>query len=150
MGACAAAGVGMAFHVVCSHLGDSPRRSGRNQFASFLKQPEMDGKLDVLPQSNVFTAFLKSTPSSSTPAVQDQGASWEQHEITKADKPLPGAKPVVVLFGSEYGYAKEVASQLCAALKTAGYWWGLPWVVVKAASLSRAIAMRGPLCPPNT
>lgn len=34
----------------------------------------------------------------------------------------PTAKPVTVLFGTEYGFSKEVAEKACEEVKEAGYW----------------------------
>lgn len=39
------------------------------------------------------------------------------------EQPPPGRKPVAVLFGTEYGFSKEIAEKAAARLKeTKAYW----------------------------
>lgn len=39
-------------------------------------------------------------------------------------RPTPDHKPVLVMYGTEYGFSKEIAEKLCSSLaKQSGLWW---------------------------
>ncbi len=82
------------------------------QFDSFLKVKAFE------PDSKVFSTFLKSAvpgnTSSSAPAPK---ATAAEEEV-----PLDRAR-VAVMYGTEYGFAKEIAEKLCAQLKASDAYW---------------------------
>lgn len=42
---------------------------------------------------------------------------------TELERPPPGSKPVAVLYGTEYGFSKEIAEKAAAQLKETGTYW---------------------------
>ena len=46
-----------------------------------------------------------------------------QEEASHVERPLPDSKPVAVLFGTEYGFSKEIAEKAAAQLKESGKYW---------------------------
>ncbi len=51
----------------------------------------------------------------------DSAAAGEQ--ATDVERPPPDSKPVAVLFGTEYGFSKEIAEKAAAQLKESGKYW---------------------------
>ena len=41
----------------------------------------------------------------------------------ESERPPPDSKPVAVLFGTEYGFSKEIAEKAAAQLKEGGKYW---------------------------
>ena len=39
------------------------------------------------------------------------------------ERPPPDSRPVAVLFGTEYGFSKEIAEKAAAQLKESGKYW---------------------------
>ena len=88
------------------------------------------------PAATSFDAYLKDRSVGAKPAQQQPKfaptsfeAYLRQPAPAAAAGAAPGvaaapptAKPLTVLFGTEYGFSKEVAEKACEALKEAGYW----------------------------
>ncbi len=51
----------------------------------------------------------------------DSAANKEQ--ASQAERPPPDSKPVAVLFGTEFGFSKEIAEKAAALLKESGKYW---------------------------
>ena len=59
---------------------------------------------------------------SDQPESAETGAS-EQHIAEAEERAPPDSKPVAVLFGTEYGFSKEIAEKLSARLRDNGKYW---------------------------
>lgn len=59
---------------------------------------------------------------SDQPQAAGTGAS-EQQSTEAAERPPPDSKPVAVLFGTEYGFSREIAEKLSARLRGSGKYW---------------------------
>ncbi len=66
--------------------------------------------------STSFEAYLRQ------PAPAAAAGAAPAAAATAGSAAPPAAKPVTVLFGTEYGFSKEVAEKAGEALKEAGYW----------------------------
>ena len=54
---------------------------------------------------------------------EDAEVAAPEDVSTGEEQPPPGSKPVAVLFGTEYGFSKEIAEKAAARLKeTKAYW----------------------------
>ncbi|WIA38912.1 hypothetical protein OEZ86_005065 [Tetradesmus obliquus] len=89
--------------------------TGGTTFESFLReQPEQ-------PASTDFASFLRNTTTSSSSA---QPAGKQQQAASKPVEVIPEtAVPVLVLYGTEYGFAREIAEKLSQQLKDSGRFW---------------------------
>ena len=56
------------------------------------------------------------------PQSAKTGAS-EQHSAEAEERVPPNSKPVAVLFGTEYGFSKEIAKKLSARLRETSKYW---------------------------
>jgi sulfite reductase (NADPH) flavoprotein alpha-component len=83
-------------------------------FESFLReQPEQPGSTD-------FASFLRNRNSSAQPAGNQQ----QQQAASKPVEVIPEtAVPVLVMYGTEYGFAREIAEKLSQQLKDSGKFW---------------------------
>ena len=59
---------------------------------------------------------------SDQPQAAGTGASEQQSAEAEQHAP-PDSKPVVVLFGTEYGFSKEIAEKLSARLRDSSKYW---------------------------
>ncbi len=66
-----------------------------------------------------FNTFLRSSGARAQPAAKPQ----QQAKAEAEPKPEPGMKPVVVLYGTEFGFSKEIAQKLCSQLRSTGLFW---------------------------
>ena len=67
-----------------------------------------------------FGAFLKRRGPAADAAVAPPASAEERHPLT------PDSVVVTVLFGTEFGFSKEIAEKLADALRDAPpYWWTL-------------------------
>lgn len=82
-----------------------------NSFESFLK-------VDTTAQHREtdFESFLKALPSS---APRGAGAA----QAASAPQATGDHIPVCVLYGTEFGFSKEIGEKLCAKLKETGPYW---------------------------
>lgn len=88
------------------------RAASATSFAAFLHvQPDE-------PSSTDFASFLKDRNSGAQEASAQDAASSAQAEQIPED-----AVPIVVMYGTEYGFAKEIAEKLCQQLKENGKYW---------------------------
>ena len=75
----------------------------------------------VEPDPAVFSTWLKSSGAAPSAAVVDAAGDDEEEE----ESPLDAVR-VLVMYGTEYGFSKEIAEKLCARLKESGgggaYW----------------------------
>jgi sulfite reductase (NADPH) flavoprotein alpha-component len=92
----------------------APQSTGGTTFESFLrKQPEQPGSTD-------FASFLRNRSSSTQPAGNQQ----QQQAASKPVEHIPEtAVPVLVMYGTEYGFAREIAEKLSQQLKDSGKFW---------------------------
>jgi sulfite reductase (NADPH) flavoprotein alpha-component len=88
-------------------------------FESFLKvQP-----VQAQPAATDFLSFLKDAGISSGSA-QGAGATSSQQEAAAEVEAIPeDSCPVLVLYGTEYGFAREIAEKLSQQLKDTGKFW---------------------------
>ena len=59
---------------------------------------------------------------SDQPQAARTGAS-EQQSAEAEERTPPDSKPVAVLFGTEYGFSREIAEKLSARLRDTGKYW---------------------------
>ena len=59
---------------------------------------------------------------SDEPQAANTGAS-EEPSTEIEEQPPADSKPVAVLFGTEYGFSKEIAEKLSARLRDIGKYW---------------------------
>ncbi|KAF6255613.1 hypothetical protein COO60DRAFT_195932 [Scenedesmus sp. NREL 46B-D3] len=87
-------------------------------FESFLReQPEQ-------PASTDFASFLRNRSSSAQPAGNHHHQQQQQQAASKPVEHVPEtAVPVLVLYGTEYGFAREIAEKLSQQLKESGKFW---------------------------
>eukprot|EP00878_Enallax_costatus_P020855 GHUV01022062.1.p1 GENE.GHUV01022062.1~~GHUV01022062.1.p1 ORF type:complete len:138 (+),score=26.62 GHUV01022062.1:243-656(+) len=87
-------------------------KASATSFAAFLHvQPEE-------PCSTDFASFLKDRSSGA-----QQGAQQTANNSTLAEQIPLDAVPVTVIYGTEYGFAREIAEKLCQQLKDTGKFW---------------------------
>ena len=91
-----------------------------NSFVAYLKDRSVGVQPAAPPQKKYaptsFDAYLKQAD----PAAHAAPAAAAAAAAGPAAP--PEAKPLTVLYGTEYGFSKEVAEKACSALKGAGYW----------------------------
>ena len=89
-------------------------------FEAYLKRQAPNPCATVAHAATSFEAYLKAAP-----ANGDTGsaAASAQPAQQKAAPPPPGSKPVTVLYGTEYGFSKEVAESACERLGAGGEFW---------------------------
>ena len=56
------------------------------------------------------------------PHAAETGAS-EQPSAEAEERAPPDSRPVAVLFGTEYGFSKEIAEKLSARLRDSSKYW---------------------------
>jgi sulfite reductase (NADPH) flavoprotein alpha-component len=83
-------------------------------FESFLRdQP-------VQPSSTDFASFLRS----SGPVQQEQQQQQQHQQAHHQTEAVPeDAVPVLVIYGTEYGFAREISEKLAQQLKDTGSFW---------------------------
>jgi len=87
-------------------------------FASFLKVQPVAAE----PCSTDFASFLKDGGNSSTAAAGNEAVSTQQQ--AEPSEVIPeDTVPVLVLYGTEYGFAREIAEKLSQQLKDSGRFW---------------------------
>lgn len=88
------------------------KTTSATSFAAFLHvQPEE-------PSSTDFASFLKDRNSGA-----QQSSGQDATESAQSEQIPEDAVSVVVIFGTEYGFAKEIAEKLCQQLKDTGSYW---------------------------
>jgi sulfite reductase (NADPH) flavoprotein alpha-component len=87
------------------------KRVAVTQFAAFLKSTPAE------PDSCDFSSFLKSASNATGTHGDAQPEAPPAEEV-----PLDRAR-VLVVFGTEYGFSKEIAEKLCAQLKEGSKCW---------------------------
>ena len=68
-----------------------------------------------------FEAYLRQAVPS--PSLTGDGVMAESFEEEEENVPPPGAKVVTVLYGTEFGFSREVAETVCDELKSTGVFW---------------------------
>lgn len=68
-----------------------------------------------------FDSFLLSKKSAFRPPAPPSVKSHATHNLNPG--PTADMKPVTVLYGTEYGFSKEIAEMLCRQLQAAGKLW---------------------------
>lgn len=89
-------------------------------FDAYLKDRSVGAKPAQQPPKfapTSFEAYLRQPAPAAT-----AGAAPAAAAAAPGSAAPPTAKPLTVLFGTEYGFSKEVAEKACEALKEAGYW----------------------------
>lgn len=88
-------------------------------FESFLKvQP-----VQAQPAATDFLSFLKDAGISSGSAHGGGTSSSQQESAAEVEAVPEDACPVLVLYGTEYGFAREIAEKLSQQLKDTGNFW---------------------------
>jgi sulfite reductase (NADPH) flavoprotein alpha-component len=92
-------------------------------FESFLKvQPATPAAAE--PCATDFLSFLKDGGNSISSNNAAAAAGGSAQEAAAAGEVVPeGAVPVLVLYGTEYGFAREIAEKLSSQLKESGRFW---------------------------
>lgn len=89
-------------------------------FDAYLKNREVGKKAPQMAKpkfaATSFEAYLRQPAPTAASTAAAAGAA------ARGPAAPPDAKPITVLFGTEYGFSKEVAEKACEALKGAGYW----------------------------
>jgi hypothetical protein len=105
----------------------SERGKVSGPFETFLKQAEEDDEQeDDDPRNPLdFNSFLKTAlPAHKASKANGQAVVQPQAQKPKAAAgPLPHQARVLVMFGTEYGFSKEIAEKLCDKLREAGAYW---------------------------
>lgn len=101
---------------------DKPRPAAN--FSAFLKRPEQAQK--PVRQAASFSSFLRKQPGQAEPAAAAATESPTDAEAVTEAGPGPEQKPVTVLYGTEYGFSKEIAEKLLGKLKEGGTLWCAP------------------------
>ena len=75
-------------------------------------------------QAASFSSFLRKQPNQARaqPAAAAAPANADGHAAADAG-PALGQKPVAVLYGTEYGFSKEIAEKLVGKLTECGEFW---------------------------
>ncbi|KAG2499912.1 hypothetical protein HYH03_002200 [Edaphochlamys debaryana] len=103
-----------------------------------------------------FDSFLKGPRAGAKAAPASQAPAAAQ--APKEAGPSPDMKPVLVMYGTEYGFSKEIAEKLCGMLRTAGAFWpqlvdmaehGEGYDFSKAQALLVACSTQGDGVPPT-
>jgi sulfite reductase (NADPH) flavoprotein alpha-component len=106
-------------------------------FDSFLRAPVPE--VAAQSQATSFDAFLKTQPVASSTASTDFASFLRQlpngtpaqagpvlppaAAVPGVDVPLPNSAPVLVMYGTEYGFSQEIAEKLCQKLKETARFW---------------------------
>ncbi|GFR40974.1 hypothetical protein Agub_g1639 [Astrephomene gubernaculifera] len=139
-----AAGVPVAWYLLSRRR---PADDERTDFDGFLKVVEPVGSTGGQPEpgrsSGTIDAFFKDageqvdtrnpldfnsfllSNASSAPAKSGQKPSGAKQPASAPERKGPSAdmKPVLVLYGTEYGFSKEIAEKLCSMLSACGGVW---------------------------
>lgn len=119
----AAAGAAGALWLVrrASAADAAPAGRTATSFDAYLKDRSV-GAAKAAPTyaATSFEAYLRQPDPAAAAAAVDAPAAGERAAAAAAAP--PDAKPLTVLYGTEYGFSKEVAEKACEALKAAGYW----------------------------
>lgn len=95
-------------------------------FDTFLKVEPEDSDDDDDPRDPVdFNSFLK-TALKATPAGGSKAAAaaaGSSDSAAASSGPKPEHARVLVMFGTEYGFSKEIAEKLCAKLRQTDKYW---------------------------
>lgn len=136
----AAAAGALLFSVWRRHCASLPQPAAAHaatSFDSYLRDPSIGSQPLQSTQkqhfaSTSFDAYLRQPAATPTPAQQANNATAATvAAAATAAAPAPAdAIPITVLFGTEYGFSKEVAEKACEALRSApaptngssGYW----------------------------
>ena len=141
VGAAAAAAAGASLYWLLGRRGQAAGAPGPTDFESYLRSaPEQPRAF----AATSFEAYLRGPAGNSTagpaPAAQPPTAA----SAVPADR-----APVTVLFGTEYGFSKEIAEKLAARLQETGAFW---WVLVgghvqRGGRAGGRVGGRGPCSP---
>ena len=101
---------------------DKPRPAAN--FSAFLKQPAQAHK--PVRQAASFSSFLRKQPNEAQPATAVATHGPADVAVVAEAGPGPEQKPVTVLYGTEYGFSKEIAEKLVGKLKEGGTLWCVP------------------------
>lgn len=96
-------------------------------FSAFFKRSEQAHT--PARQAASFSSFLRKQPNQAQaqPAAAAAAAPAGADCRAAADAgPAPEQKPVAVLYGTEYGFSKEIAEKLVGKLKDCGQFWYAP------------------------
>ncbi|BDA47196.1 Sulfite reductase [NADPH] flavoprotein alpha-component [Coccomyxa sp. Obi] len=101
--------------------GKEKQRPAAN-FSAFLKRSEQEQT--PVRQAASFSSFLRKQPNQAQaqPAAAAAAADADGRAAAVA-VPAPEQKPVAVLYGTEYGFSKEIAEKLVGRLKESGEFW---------------------------
>jgi hypothetical protein len=113
-----------------------PAGPAPNDFESFLKQRDTPGTTDQAPVSaNSFEAFLRAPGGQQGAAAAGPGDTTRAAAAAAPTAAVPSDRaPVTVLFGTEYGFSKEIAEKLAGRLEqTEQFWWVLCFAVPSLA-----------------
>ena len=124
---------GVAAYLWLRRLRNSNSNHPSTDFNAFLKSPAPARSSDK-PSAKSFAAFLHVQPvqPSSTDFasfLKDRSTGTQQQTQQSANnstqvEQLPlVAVPVTVIYGTEYGFAREIAEKLCQQLKDTGKFW---------------------------
>ena len=120
---------------------DKPRPAAN--FSAFLKRPEQAQK--PVRQAASFSSFLRKQPGQAEPAAAAATESPTDAESVIEAGPGPEQKPVTVLYGTEYGFSKEIAEKLLGKLKESGALWYAPSPCL-TLKLIEVFSLVGPRC----
>lgn len=93
-------------------------------FESFLKVQPATATAAAEPCATDFLSFLKDGGNSSSSSNNAAAAGGRAQEAAAAGEVVPeGAVPVLVVYGTEYGFAREIAEKLSSQLKESSKFW---------------------------
>jgi hypothetical protein len=106
-----------------------PPRRGLTSFSAFLR----DGGPPAARDATSFSAFLKNRPDAAA-AQPAAAASPSADDAQGAGSAQPSADSVVVtvLYGTEYGFSREIAEKLRDRLRGLPPYWSVPWCLPPA------------------
>ena len=105
------------------HVSGDDRPRPAASFSAFLKRPGEAQK--PVRQAASFSSFLRKQPDQAQPAAvaaTENLVNAAAAAVVEAG-PGPEQKPVTVLYGTEYGFSKEIAEKLVGKLKEGRELW---------------------------
>ncbi len=105
------------------HVSGDDRPRPAASFSAFLKRPEEAQK--PVRQAASFSSFLRKQPNQAQPAAvtATENSVYAAAAAEVEAGPGPEQKPVMVLYGTEYGFSKEIAEKLVGKLKEGRELW---------------------------
>ena len=109
----------------------SKRVDEATNFDSFLRAP-VPVAANATAQKTDFNSFLRVKPSEPCSTdfssfLRDRGTTAPAQDVQQikeqAEEVPTDSAPVLVMFGTEYGFSKEIAEKLCQQLKYSGKYW---------------------------